>query len=257
MILRGATPVATCPICDGDKWIPQSNGTYVQCECVQDAALRRYLGDDDLLSAPDLTKSILTGMIKKPNNYLIRAESSDMKMTVFKSHFKVALKAEFMEAVRQGRAPLTWKRIAPGDITGTKFDSFTSYRDKLKILGEPRLLVIVAPSFPSYKVFFKELELLMADRVQKNMATWLVCPNFDKLKSGDFEMSAQFNLLLNSLLKTNYCSLTKADTIALKADKKPVINVKRGLGLSGIDQALLSCNKAVEARISEMEKAHV
>lgn len=255
MILRNATAVATCPVCEGAKWILQPNGTYTQCECVYREHLKRYIGDEDLLAAPDLTKSVLSVLLRKPNNYLIRAESSDMKMTVFKSHLKVALKTEFVDAVQKGRRPLTWKRISPGDITGTKFDKFTSYKDKLKALGDPQLLVIVAPSFPSYAIFFKELELLMADRAQRNLGTWLVSSNFDKLKSSDFEVSTQFSLLLNSLLKTNYCVLSKAETIALKVDKKAVINYKRGLGLSGLDTSLLSCNKPVEARINEFAQS--
>lgn len=231
----------------------------MKCSCQYAEALRRYLDPRasgiDFAAITNLTNSPLIPLIRKKVNYLIRVESPDMSMSAFKAHLKAALIQEFQDSINQNREALTWSRIGPNEVTGVKFDKFKPYDDKVKDLIGPDLLIIEAAAFPTWKVFFKELELLMADRIQRGKSTWIVSTDFAKLKSSnDYDMSNQFTLLLTTLMRDNQISITRSETKALKTDKKPVINTRRGLGLSGVDPTLLSINKSVETRIAETEK---
>lgn len=221
-------------------------GTWEHCECVHEELFQGYLSDIMPMERWDkykyLKDSVLTGLIRKNMECAICTPPEDGKFVVFYSHLKTALRSSFFKRVEDGKRPLTCRVMEAGDLTEILYDKPMGWSDKRDKLAKPDLLVIMAPSFKHFEAFFVELENLISSRSQSNTATWLVSNDFDKLKNPEFRVPTSFRQFLNRLRNDSQIVLSKSDISSsntkTKETKSAVIDIKKGLGPSGLDDAL-------------------
>jgi hypothetical protein len=149
---------------------------------------------------------------------------------------------------------LSWRVVTPDELITMSFTSEDS-----KLLYGPTgvdLLIIFAPVFPHYEAASKRHEYVISTRQAMNKATWFVTKNFGKLLEGrGLALTEGFRNVLTGLPQVRLTSAEARMLIQRKAEKT-VLNVVRGLGLSGVDPSLMEINVELDARVLRL-KEHI
>lgn len=239
-----------CTICNGTKQYHAADGKLQFCACLLRIKMKNYLGSE-LEGYKSANSDEVSRLIGLTRNLLIEAPSTNGRMTTFYAHLRRALQMEFVNAEHERRAPITHKIVSIQDIPSIKFDDESSYSSKRALLSTPHLLIIMAAAWPSYEVGFNETMTLMADRIQRGSPTWLISPDFGKLKTRA-RVPAEFIVLIDTMKQDSHLRLNEA--VVLKGKSKPVLNTIKGNGASGLDLTWVALPKQIEPRIAEMEK---
>lgn len=245
---------SVCPKCNGFKHVRLPSGQLEQCSCVVLSRLRRYLGPA-LANIKNIDKSDLTRMVRSKKNLVIESPSANGTMTMFKAHLRKALCWEFTLALGQGEQPLTWDEVSMRDVVNVQFDDKMGFEDKQSKLFLPHLLVINAPTWPTYEVNYLETMALMADRLQRGRPTWLVSPDLSRLKSTQLRVPPGFILFIDEMKKDRFIHIPDDRAKLLKTPAaKPVLSTHKGRGSAGVDPSWLALPKTIDVRIAETEQ---
>ena len=236
------SPDNTCEKCHGRAIYRVDQFNWCQCDCVVEQDLQKYMNEIrpkekwDLY--PDLKNSLLYNLIKvggEPGEYCIFTDPYDTKFEAFYAHLKSALRANFLKRLKLGQRPPKCRLIVPNDVCGVQFDKVKGHEEKKAELLVPDILILVAPTWVKFPVFWHELELLVKNRAQLGGNTWIVSNDFAKIKTYP-DCPVSFHHFID---KVHGIKISKSDLPSLiksseKEGKKSVLSVK-GLGTGGLD----------------------
>lgn len=240
--------MAGCEKCVGGHRRSKDNPLlWEDCECLTEALFEAYLTKimpkERWEKYGYLKESILHKSTRAEK--IIHLPKEDIKFDTFYTHLKTSLRYIFFgrRLGENKKPPLTCNIVSPAAITETRYDRFTGQKQKKAELFDPDLLILAASSWQHFEASFSEIELLVCDRTQNGKGTWLVSNDFEKLKNAEYRVTTSFRQLLDRL-NINKIVLARSDLsssnmkAAPKESKKPVLNIKRGLGVTGLDDSL-------------------
>ena len=246
-----------CPRCEGGGLLRRANGMYGKCSCFYTRQLAAHLGP--LTSFPEISgpSKLSPFLLKRRGNGLIEVDSLDGSMQAFSAHLRKSLTEEFYDAVDKGRLPITWRETTMVEVTDIRFGKAT-YAEKHALLTAPQLLIIRAAFWPPYPQHYDNVRMLIGDRMSKTNLTWLINPNFAKMKD-DKAIPASFKELIKDIMNLDrYVHITREESkgeSAAKVKKTSEMNIHQGFGVAGINQKMLTdANDSVQVRIAGMEK---
>ena len=246
-----------CPRCKGSGYIRLANGMLEFCTCFFKRQLATQLGS--LTTFPEISSpsKLSPFLLNRRGTGLIEVDSLDGSMEAFSVHLRKALTDEFYDAISKGRRPITWRETTMVEVTDIRFGNMP-YAEKFALLTAPQLLIIRAAMWPPYVQHYDNVRMLIGDRMGKKNLTWLVNPNFAKMKD-DKAIPLSFKDFIKDILGLDrFVHITREESkgeSGAKVKKTTEMDVHQGIGITGINQKMLTdANDPVQTRIAKMEK---